>query len=209
MPCRFRGDSAKTPTIAKSDYSARIGVVKASQYRVVAFPKLDNEALLQRLREEFDPRPYRVRPHIPVILPFTPVNLDEIQSISDHVSTARRSLHPLAICLHECVERGEHLYCLLDDGRDALVDLHNRIVGGETLPLLRDAPPYEPLLWLSHVPDAAQRTLALAEANRIGRSLGLVDALSIIRIEADEALKLVAVFPFGIGRVDYYERLTG
>jgi 2'-5' RNA ligase superfamily len=183
--------------------------VKATQYCVVAFPKLDNEAQFQRLREKFDPWPYRVRPYIPVVLPFTPADLDEIQNVSDHVSTARRTLHPLAITLHECVERGEYLCFSIEQGRDHVVELHRRILGSEPLPLLHDTTTYEPLLWLCQVSDPARRTVALAEANGVGRSLGIIDALSIIRLGPSEDLKIVAVFPFGIGRVDFYERLTG
>jgi hypothetical protein len=183
--------------------------VKAAQYCVVAFPKLDNEAQFQRLREKFDPLPYRVRPYIPVVLPFTPANLDEIQSVSDHVSTARRCLHPLAITFQHCVSRGEYLCYDIDEGRDGAIAIHERVVGGDPLPLLEDTVSYEPLVWVCRVPDPVQRAAALVEAGGIGRTLGIVDALSIIRINPDEELKLVAVFPFGIGRVDYYERLTG
>ena len=180
--------------------------VKAAQYCVTAFPKLDNEAQLQRLRERFDPAPYRVKPHIPVVLPFTPANLDEIQNVIDHVSTARRTLRPLAVSFHKCIERGEHLCFTLDEGQEGLAELHTRVAGVQPLPLLRDTPAYEPLVWLCRVPDQDRRAQALAEANRIGKSLGVVDALSVIRIEPDGDLSLMSVYPFGVGRVDYYDR---
>lgn len=183
--------------------------MKAAQYCVVAFPKLDNEAQLARLREKYDPWPYRVRPYIPIVLPFSPANLDEIQNVSDHVSSARRQLHPLAIIAERCVSRGEYLCYEIEQGRDGVIAIHDRVVGGDPLPLLHDAGSFEPLVWVCRVPDPAQRPAALADAARNDRSVGIVDALSLIRIDPDEDLKLVAVFPFGIGRVDFYERLTG
>jgi hypothetical protein len=78
----------------------------------------------------------------------------------------------------------------------------------QPLSLLDGAPEYEPQVWLGRVTDARQRTYALAEANRIGRSLGVVDAISLLRIEPDEKHELVATFQFGVGRVDYYDRFT-
>ena len=184
--------------------------MKAPQYCVVAFPKLDSEAQIQDLREQFPTWYYRVRPYIPVVLPFTPVTLDEIQNVSDHVGRVRRDLRSLAISFAHCIERGESLFSEIEDGRDELVQLYLAMTGAEPQQsLLSDAPIYEPQIWLGRVTDARQRACALAEANRIGRSLGVIDAVTLLRIEPDEEHRLVATFPFGIGRVDYYDRFTG
>ena len=182
--------------------------MKAAQYCVVAFPKLDSETQIQDLREQFPTWYYRVRPYIPVVLPFTPVTLDEIQNVSEHVGRVRRNLHPLAISFTRCVERGESLFFEIDEGREELIQLHSAMVGAEPLSLLTDTPVYEPQVWLGRVTDARQRPWAIAEANRLGRSLGVVDAITLLRIEPDEEHRLVATFPFGIGRVDYYDRST-
>ncbi len=180
--------------------------MKAAQFCVTAFPKLDNEAQLARLREKYDPAQFRVRPHIPIIPPFTPANLDDIQNVIDHVSTARRSLRPLAIAFYKCVERGEYLLGIIEQGREEVMALHTRIAGAQPVPMLQDSPSYEPLLWLFRVPDRVRRGLALAEVNRLGKTIGIVDAVSVVSIEADGEQKLAAVFPFGVGRVDYYDR---
>lgn len=182
--------------------------MKAAQYCVVAFPKLDSEAQIQELREQFPTWYYRVRPYVPVVLPFTPATLDEIQNVSEHVGRIRRSLHPLAISFSHCIERGESLFFQIEEGRDELIQLHAAMTGSEPLPLLSDAPVYEPQVWLGRVTDARQRAYALGEVNRIGRSLGIIDAVTLLRIEPDEENRLVATFPFGIGRVDFYDRFT-
>ena len=180
--------------------------MKAAQYCVVAFPKLDSEAQIQDLREQFPTWYYRVRPYVPVVLPFTPATLDEIQNVSEHVGRVRRNLHPLAISFSHCIERGDSLFFEVEEGRDDLIQLHAAMTGSEPLSLLSDAPVYEPQVWLGRVTDARQRAYATAEANRIGRSLGIIDAVTLLRIEPDEENRLVATFPFGIGRVDYYDR---
>jgi hypothetical protein len=183
--------------------------VKASQYSVVAFPKLDTEAQIQELRDQFPNWFYRVRPYVPVVLPFTPLTLDEIQSVSEHVGRVRRGLHSFAVSCQKCVERGDSLFLDLDEGRREFVELHASLVGAEPLSLLKDHAAYEPRLWLGRVPDPRQRAFAMTETDRLGRSVGVVDALSLVRIEADGEHKLVAVFPFGIGRVDFYDRFLG
>jgi len=183
--------------------------VKAAQYCVVAFPKLDSEAQIQDLREQFPTWYYRVRPYVPVVLPFTPVTLDEIQNVSEHVGRIRRNLHSLAISFSRCIERGESLFFEIEDGRVELLQLHVAMTGAEPQQsLLSEAPIYEPQIWLGRVTDARQRAYARDEANRIGRSLGIIDAVILLRIEPDEEHRLVATFPFGIGRVDYYDRST-
>jgi hypothetical protein len=183
--------------------------VKAAQYSVVAFPKLDSEAQIQDLREQFPAWYFRVRPYVPIVLPFTPATLDEIQNVSEHVGRIRRNLHSLAISFSRCIERGESLFFQIEDGRDDLVQLHAAMTGAEPQQsLLSDVPMYEPQIWLGRVADPRQRCYALAEANRIGRSLGVIDAVTLLRIEPDEEHRLVATFPFGIGRVDYYDRFT-
>ncbi len=183
--------------------------MKAAQYCVVAFPKLDSETQIQELRERFPAWYYRVRPYVPVVLPFTPVTLDEIQNVSEHVGRVRRSLHSLAISFFRCVEHGDFLFYEVETGREELRRLHSAMTGAEPQQsLLNDAPAYEPQIWLGRVADARQRSYALMEANRIGRSLGVIDAVTLLRIEPDEEHRLVATFPFGIGRVDYYDRHT-
>jgi hypothetical protein len=177
--------------------------VKAAQYSVVAFPKLDSDAQIQELRDQFSSWYYRMRPYIPIVLPFTPATLDEIQSVSDHVARVRRTLHPVAISFDHCVERGDALFFELEEGREAMLELHKAILGAEPLSLLRESPAWEPLLWLGHVPEARSRSYAIHEANRMGRSVGIVDAVSLLRIEHDGEHKLSATYPFGIGRVDF------
>jgi hypothetical protein len=180
--------------------------VKAAQFSVVAFPKLDSEAQIQDLRDHFSTWYYRVRPYIPVVLPFTPAVLDEIQNVSEHVGRVRRTLHPIAVSFTRCVERGDALFFELEQGRDELVELHRVLLGAEPLSLLQGTPVYEPLIWLGRVPEPRQRAYAIADANRIGRSLGVIDSLAMLRIEPDEEHRLIATFPFGIGRVDFYDR---
>ncbi len=191
--------------MSKSVSDAKILQVKTLQYNVVVLPKLDNEEEIQELREKYDPWFYQIRPYVPMVLPFAPATLDEMQNVGDYISQARRKLHPVAISFHQCVESGDRLLFVIENGREELLELHHSLLGCEAAVLVEEAG-YEPLLVVGRVPDPGHRAQALHEANRIGRTLGIVDAVSLIRTEPSEELKLVANYPFGIGRVDYYDR---
>ena len=180
--------------------------MNALQYSIVVLPKLDNEAEIQRLRERYDPWFYQIRPYIPVILPFTPATIDELQGVSDYISESRRKLHPRAISFHECVESGDRLYFVVEQGKDDIMALHHDLQGCEAASLVAEGD-YEPHLMLGRIPDPAKRALALHEARAIGRTLGIVDSVAMLRIGTDGELKLIANYPFGIGRVDYFDHL--
>ncbi len=180
--------------------------MQAERFSVVVLPKLDNEDEIQRLRERYDPWYGQIRPFVSIIMPFTPATLEEIQHVGDFISAARRSLHPVAMSLHECMESGDRLYLRVDQGRDELMRLHRNLMGGDVGLLVDDAE-YEPRLVLGRVHQPEERAAACAEANRIGRTLGVVDAVALVRVSADDDLTLIANYPFGIGRVDYFERL--
>ncbi len=179
--------------------------MQAVQFSVVVLPKLDNEDAIQQLREKYDPWFHRIRPYITMVAPFTPATLDEIQHVGDYISRARRNLHPVAVSLHRCEQNEDRFFFLLDDGKEELLELQRSLHGSEGPMLIREAGP-EPRLVIGRVPDPSERAEALAAANRIGRTVGIVDSVVLIRTEADGELKMTASYPFGIGRVDYFDR---
>jgi hypothetical protein len=177
--------------------------VSTAPYSVVAFPKLDNEAELRRLRDRFPSWSSAAEPHIPIVLPFTPLDLDEIQHVADYVSNARRRLHPLAVTLHKSVVIGERLYYKVESGWGELVNLHAQIVGSEPMPLLQSGT-YEPRLTLGRITSDSERAAAAEAVDRLLRTLGVVDALTIVTVGPHDAIDRVAGYPFGIGRVDFF-----
>jgi hypothetical protein len=181
--------------------------VKASQYIVVAFPTLDTELELSRLRDRFDTHLSQTQPHIPLVPPFSPANLDELLGVTEYVGQARRSLHPLSASFRGCVERGELIVFTCLEGSAELQQLHSDLLGSRPVSFLKNDVEFEPRLVAGHISDPALRRQVMLEAGRIGRILALVDALSLVRAGPDAAWRPVAKFPFGIGRVDYYEKL--
>jgi hypothetical protein len=179
--------------------------VKAAHYSVVAFPKLDNEALIQRLRDGYPSWDYALRPYIPLVSPVVPATLDELQGFTECIGRIRRGVHAFAITLYHAVERGDGLMLAVAQGRDELKSLHNEIHGGEPL-AIAETGEYTPDLWLGRIPDSAERARALAEVNGLGKTVGVVDSLTMLRYLTDGEPALVLTMPFGVGRVDYHDR---
>lgn len=174
------------------------------RYGVVVLPKLDCEEEIRRLREEYDPWYEQAAPYVTIVPQFTPATLDEIESLNDYISLARRDFHPFALGLGECVEKEDRLLFSLGQGKDELGELRRNLHGAVTLSMLPEMS--EPMLVLARVPDQGKRELAKCELARFAHSIGLVDSLCLIEAMGDE-MKLVANYPFGIGRVDFYDSL--
>lgn len=117
-------------------------------------------------------------------------------------------MKPLAVAFRGCVERGEYFVALPVEGGEELQALHVSLMGGEPGSLLRDVDVFEPRLVMGRIPDPAERSKAMVEADRIGRQLALIDSLTLVRVEPEALWRPVATFPFGVGRVDYYERIV-
>jgi hypothetical protein len=181
--------------------------MKASEYGVVAFPKIDTEVELQRLRDRLEAGLAQAQPHIPLVAPLTPANLDELLSATEYISKVRRSLKPIAAGFRNCIERGESIVFACMEAADQLAVLHQSLIGSQPTSYLKDAGAFEPRLVVARIPDPPSRGQFMLEANRLGRIVALVDALTLVRLSAGGDSRPVARFPFGIGRVDYYEKL--
>ncbi|HDQ99552.1 MAG TPA: hypothetical protein ENN51_04615 [candidate division WOR-3 bacterium] len=183
--------------------------MRVLSYSVCVLPKLDNQEEVRRLRERYDPWFYQVQPYIVVVPSFTPATLDELEAVSAFLSQARRKQPPVALKFFRCVERGDRLICPVESGREELAALHRAMSGATPDRLLTGEEAFDPGMVVCRVPDPDRRIEALQEANRIGRTVGLVDAVSLVGIEPSGQLRLIAGYPFGIGRVDYFDLSAG
>jgi len=180
--------------------------MKAAQYAVAVLPKLDTEAELMRLRDRFGGRPVNIPPYVQLSGVFTPSGLSEAVSVNEFISQARRKLHAIAASFQSCVEQADFLLLAVEQGAEELGGLQRSVVGpeptsflsGENLPRLD--------LVLGRFSDPMARAQMATEVTRIGRILGVIDALVLLRVGPDDDWHLTAQYPFGIGRVDYFER---
>lgn len=177
-------------------------------YAVFAYPRLDVESELQSLSERIESDSVQLKPYIPLIVPLTPITIDDLLSATEFVSQARRSLKPLACVFRNSVERGNLIVVGCAEGGENLAELRRSIIGSQPISYLKEAETFEPILVIGRAADPVLRLRITLEANRLGRIVALVDALTLVRLAARDHWQPVARFPFGIGRVDYYERIV-
>lgn len=182
-------------------------LVRSANFIVVAIPKLEREIDLLQLRERYAPSTRQLEPHIRITSPWVPAELGEIMAVIEFISRIRRGIHPLAISAENWQEIGELILAPVINGAAELLKIRQTLIGSEPLPLINPESESAPSLILLRVPDRQQRALAVAEANRIGRTLGVIDSLTLVQIFSDGAWQRLARFPFGIGRVDFYDHL--
>lgn len=183
--------------------------MKPAQFSVIAFPKLSREPEILELREKFAPEISQIEPHIPIVSPWTPAELGEVLSAIDSISRTRRKLSPIAIAGEVWHRQDELLLLAITEGAEALVQLSRNITGVEPLPLLPETKEPKVNLIVCRIPKGKDWETVLKEARKIGRTLGVIDGLMLIRHLPDRSYQQVAKFPFGVGRVDFYERLLG
>jgi hypothetical protein len=182
--------------------------VSSINFSIIAIPKLERESDFLQLRERYAPSVIQLDPHTRITSPWVPAELGEIMKVIEFISQARKKLHPLAITAENWQESGEFVIGPITQGGKELLAIRQSITGAEPLPLLKTEADSMPALILLRVPESSKRTLAVIEANRIGKTLGVIDSLILIRTMPDGTWQRVARFPFGIGRVDFYERLS-
>uniref|UniRef100_A0A7C4CDG6 2'-5' RNA ligase family protein n=1 Tax=candidate division WOR-3 bacterium TaxID=2052148 RepID=A0A7C4CDG6_UNCW3 len=180
--------------------------MKPAQYMVVVLPKLDAEAELLRLRDRYGGQPDAIPPYVQLTGVFTPSDLSEAASVNEYVSKARRRLHAIAASFHSCFELGDKLLLKADQGAGELTALQREVAGPEPTSFLAVEELPRSDLVLGRFPDPMARTQVAAQVNRMGRVLGVIDALVILRIGPEDDWHITAQYPFGIGRVDYFER---
>ncbi|MEO0070779.1 MAG: hypothetical protein ABIK39_01655 [candidate division WOR-3 bacterium] len=184
-------------------------VMKSAQLSVIAFPKLSKEKEILELREKFVPEISQIEPHIPIVSPWTPAELGEVLSVIDSISRTRKKLSPIAIAGEGWRRQDELLILEITEGAEALVQLSRNITGAEPLSLLPETKEEKVNLIVCRIPKGKDWGTVLKEAKKIGRTVGVIDSMMLIRHLPDRSYQRVAKFPFGVGRVDFYERLLG
>ncbi len=177
------------------------------QFSLVAFPKLERETEFRRLRERFAPEVFQLDSYVPIFSSFLPGELGEINTIIEVISQTRQKLSPIAIVCENWEESGGVLIGSITQGQKELTELRQQILGTQPIPLLEypENKGGEFFVVLCRLSNPQTRNQALLEAQRIGRSLGVIDAVVLIRKPPEGQWQRVARFPFGFGRVDFYE----
>ena len=115
---------------------------------VVAFPLLDEDhrQWIESLRARHDPQAKRIAAHVTLVLPAVlPLRETEAQ-----VARVAQATQPIRFVLRraavapDALGSGGHVFLLFDDGRDALVGLHERLYEGALQPQVKKRSSFNP-----------------------------------------------------------------
>ncbi len=153
---------------------------------IVAFPKIEPIAVIQRLREMYDPLTASIAPHMTLVFPFeSALTTDEL---AEHVSQAVAGFEPFSLRLQGITgQEGEYLFLNVKRGNDQIIELHDRLYSGPLASFYRAEFTYVPHLTVGRLPDSDTFRAALEEARRITAAFEVyVDEITVYQIQPDE-----------------------
>ncbi|MGQ9679088.1 MAG: hypothetical protein ACUVUD_07415, partial [bacterium] len=112
--------------------------MRAVQFSIVSFPKLQQDKELLFLRERFFPDLVQPEPYILVVSPWVPVEHKEVVTVVNNISETKRKLSPIAVSCEKWQRQGEFLVAEVTDGQEAVRELRKRISGFEPAQLIEE-----------------------------------------------------------------------
>lgn len=130
---------------------------------IVVFPQFKNSALIEALRQRYDPLAAMIAPHITLVFPF----LSDIApaTLRQHIKQALAETQPFAVRLQEISGHAdEYLFLNVKRGNDKLIALHDRLYTGILAPFRAPELTFTPHLTVGRLAEQAAFQAALREA---------------------------------------------
>ena len=135
---------------------------------IVIFPPSPDMVGIESLRRRFDPVANSIAAHITLVFPFeSDISTAELRT---HIEHATNGFRRFTIGLDEVtVAEGEYLFAKISQGRNEIVELHDRLYAGPLSGHLTISPHYVPHVTIGRVsePQALREGLASALAARL------------------------------------------
>ncbi len=108
-------------------------MVEEKERTIMIFPKLSNMAVIDEIRQKYDPLADLVRPHITLMFPFkSAMTIDEIHKL---VLQAVSGIAPFELELNgfstEISKFGNYLFLNVAKGTEQITELHQRLYKGK------------------------------------------------------------------------------
>ena len=156
------------------------------QHAIVLFPAFDATAEIETLRRAYDPQASLLPAHVTVVFPFADPGVTAL--LYDHVATSIAGMTPFDIALATPTrEDGGYLFLRVAEGRDRVVELHERLYRGPLLAHRSVTHSYQPHVTVGH--------LESPEALRAAASAACLRLQAPLHARINE----VAVFEIGAG----------
>ena len=167
-------------------------------YSLVHFPNIDTE-LINQIRRKYDPQVELIQPHITIMFPVTE-SIGEDKLI-DHLRNVVRNRKSFPIQLQGlCRSPDNYLFLLVNEGKDAIVNLYAQIYTGVLSNLRKTDLPYVPHVTLGVFRDNGNEyERALEEAKRVDLDYrSALDTLHLVTID-DQRTRVVSSREFLLG----------
>ena len=149
---------------------------------ILIFPEFDNIAVIDRIRDKYDPLAHLIRPHITLVFPFeSPVSNEGLAQILDRIL---EGIHPFTLCVQGVSKRvdlfGNALMLDVTEGKDVLCRIHDALYSHEFREFDMGIP-YDPHITVGNFPTSE----ALDAAFETVRDLPDVFSTTIRRVSVE------------------------
>ena len=151
-------------------------------YSLLHYPNIDTRGI-NELRRKYDPQFDLIQPHITLMFPVAEAIGEE--EVVNHLQAVLSDRRPFDIHLQGIIKSlDDYLFLVVDEGRDALADLHAHIYTGLLADLHQTALPYIPHVTLGRfVNNENQYAVAFDEAKQLDLNYRCVlDKLHLLKI---------------------------
>jgi 2'-5' RNA ligase len=155
-------------------------------YAVVIYPELKDPSKIQELRREYDPTFTVIAPHITLVFPTA--QMDK-HAVVNHVMDVLKDFAPFNIRLKGLTQSFDSwLFLCVEQGKERIIELHDRLYTGIFRKHLRTDIPYIPHIGLG----LFQTETGFHAAERKARALNLmyestVRSIHIIHLNDDQS----------------------
>lgn len=168
------------------------------QYALVYFPNTDLNKI-NLFREKYDPNYHIISSHITIVSPVS--NISENQLI-EHVETITKDIKSFSIHLNDLNKSfDDYLFLLVNEGKEKIVNLHDKLYSGILLPYLQNDIPFVPHITLGFFKsknnqfDDGLYKKAYAQAEELNLDINCIfDSLSLIKGDGITPSKIVQAF---------------
>ena len=155
-----------------------------SERTIMIFPKFSNMEIIDRIRRNYDPLADLVRPHITLVFPFHSDITDA--ELGSHIENAISGIPPFSLQLTGISKEenvfGNYLFLNIQEGRDTLMQLHDRLYSG-VLSSFSPKTPYSPHMTLGNLENRNALHAAYEAVKSISESFSTVaDTISVEKI---------------------------
>tara|TARA_Y100000310_G_C20343338_1_gene650860 strand:+ start:203 stop:703 length:501 start_codon:yes stop_codon:yes gene_type:complete len=151
---------------------------------------LEKDEKIEQIRKKYVPNYEKFEPHLTLVYPFEFQDQDKLK---EHISESLKDFEPFNVSLKGLQKsaKGYYLYLLVDNGKEKIVSLHEKLNGG-ILNNFRnpDMPKYIAHLSIGVFENEEQREKAIDEISKMNIKFKMkLNSIQLLTIDEEHSLK--------------------